>query len=33
MLEKNNIHDALNTQSKYCYPDTDVLVNSQGIRD
>ena len=33
MLEKNNIHDALNTQSKYCYPDTDVLINSQGIRD
>ena len=33
MSERSNIQEALSNQSKYCYPDTDVLINIQGIRD
>ena len=33
MLKQSNVSEALNTQSKYCYPNSDVLINSQGIKD
>ena len=33
MPTKDNIDHILNTQSKYCYPDSEVLINYQGITD
>lgn len=33
MQEENNVRASLDTKSKYCYPDTDILINSQGIKD
>ncbi|MDD2435024.1 MAG: Fic family protein [Bacilli bacterium] len=34
MMEvKSNYDDIYNSQSKYCYPETDVLINSNNIRD
>ena len=33
MQEENNVRASLDTKSKYCYPDTDILINSQGIKE
>lgn len=33
MPKQSNISEALSHQSKYCYSNSDVLINSQGIKD
>lgn len=33
MKNKSNIEEALNNQSKYCYPNSDVLINKKNIHD
>ena len=33
MLKQSNISEALSLQSKYCYPNSNVLINSQDIDD